>query len=187
VILFAAHLNTRARAAHVGVPNPKGLMANSSKRRPNPALAVSVLVVDDFADGRDLMVEYLTFRGFTVHQASDGAEAIRIARDMRPDIVLLDLSMPGLNGWEAARTIKSDARTQAIIVIAVTAHALKPETDAAKAAGCDGIVCKPFDITALGDALPRVLTEGPTALDVPGLSLTASQPRKNLSRLSEGA
>ena len=132
----------------------------------------SVLVADDFSDGRELLAEYLTFRGFTVHTAADGEQALQIARSVRPDIVLMDLSMPGIDGWQAARTLKDDPETKDIIVLAVTAHAMKLETEAARLAGCDGIICKPFDITMLGDALPRVLTHGAKALDMPGLSLT---------------
>jgi len=132
----------------------------------------SVLVVDDFVDGRELVAEYLTFRGFTVHSASDGAQAIEIAGAVRPDIMLLDLSMPGIDGWQAARILKSNPSTQQIIVVAVTAHALARETQAARDAGCDGVICKPFELTALADALPRLHTLGMKALDVPGLSLT---------------
>jgi two-component system cell cycle response regulator DivK len=149
------------------------------------AAALSVLVVDDFPDGRELVAEYLTFRGFDVHVASDGAEAIAVARKVRPAIVLMDLSMPGIDGWQATRILKSDPNTQAITVIAVTAHALKRETDAAKAAGCDGVISKPFDLTALADALPLVLKQGPKALKVPGLSVTpirGANTRRNSSR-----
>jgi len=139
---------------------------------------LNVLVVDDFADGRELVAEYLAFRGFVVHVACDGAEAIVIARKVRPDIVLMDLSMPGIDGWQAARALKNDPATQAIIVIAVTAHALKPETDAAREAGCDGVICKPFDLATLADALPRVLKHGAAALDVLGLSLNPTRHPK---------
>ena len=133
---------------------------------------LSVLVVDDFPDGLELVAEYLTFRGFAVHVARNGEDAIEIARKVKPDIVLMDLSMPGIDGWQAAKILKTDPDTQAICVIAVTAHALKPERDAARASGCDGVICKPFDLKALADALPRVLTDGEKALDVPGLSRT---------------
>jgi CheY-like chemotaxis protein len=143
-----------------------------------------VLVVDDFSDGRELVAEYLTFRGFEVHVASGGAEAIEVVRRVRPDIVLMDLSMPGVNGWQAAHTIKANPATQATIVIALTAHALKPEIDAAKDAGCDAVVCKPFDLTTLADALPRVLRRGVSALDVPGLSLTAANQGTKAQRRS---
>ena len=112
-------------------------MAPRSRSHP-----LNVLVVDDVPDGRELVAEYLVFRGFVVHVACDGAQAIVIARKVRPDIVLMDLSMPGIDGWQAAGALKNDPATQAIIVIAVTAHALKPETDAAREAGCDGVICK---------------------------------------------
>jgi two-component system, cell cycle response regulator DivK len=144
-----------------------------------------ILVVDDFADGRELVAEYLNFRGFTVDVACDGAEAIDMARKINPDIVLMDLSMPGIDGWQATHALKQDPRTREIIVIAVTAHALKRETDAAREAGCDGVISKPFDLATLADALPRVLKHGAAALDVPGLSLTASTtPTRKVRRRS---
>jgi CheY-like chemotaxis protein len=146
----------------------KGLDSRGARCQ-NKACLLRVLVVDDFPDGRELLAEYLTFRGFTVHVACDGAAAIEIARRVSPEIVLMDLSMPGIDGWQAARTLKNDPRTSRITVIAVTAHALKPETEAARQAGCDGVICKPFDLTTLADVLPRVLKHA-KALDVPGLA-----------------
>ena len=83
-----------------------------------------VLVVDDFADGREMVAEYLTFRGLSVVTASEGAEALRIARERPPAVVLMDLTMPGVDGWEATRRLKADPRTAESIVIALTAHAL---------------------------------------------------------------
>ena len=130
-----------------------------------------VLVVDDFPDGREILTEYLSFEGFDVHVAAGGAEAIEIARKVRPDIVLMDLEMPGTNGWMATRTLKSDPETREIIIIAVTAHALRRETDAAIEAGCDGVICKPYDLEALAEALRRVRRHGAKALDFSGLSL----------------
>jgi two-component system, cell cycle response regulator DivK len=151
----------------------------AQRRKPPAARTLTVLVVDDFTDGRELVAEFLSFRGFNVRVASGGAEAIEIARTARPEIVLMDLSMPGLDGWQATRLLKNDPETQAIKVIAVTSRALKSETDAATAAGCDGVICKLFDLSALAAALPRVLTEGAKALDVPGLSLTSTRRIKN--------
>ena len=153
----------------------------------NRSHPLSVLVVDDFPDGRELVAEYLAFRGFVVHVACDGEEALVIARKVRPEIVLMDLSMPGIDGWQAARTLKNDPTTQAITVIAVTAHALKPETDAAREAGCDGVICKPFDLATLADALPRVLKHGAAALDVLGLSLNPTRHPKALRDAPESA
>jgi two-component system, cell cycle response regulator DivK len=103
--------------------------------RRNVSSTLSVLVVDDFADGLELVAEYLTFRGFAVHVASGGAEAIEIARTIKPDTVLMDLRMPGIDGWQAATVLKADPKTNAICIVAVTAHARKPESEAARAAG----------------------------------------------------
>jgi two-component system cell cycle response regulator DivK len=136
---------------------------------------VRVLVVDDFPDGLDMVAEYLTFRGFAVETAATGAEAVTTARRVKPDIVLMDLSMPDIDGWAATRMLKADPDTAAIVVIAVTAHALDREVARAFQAGCDAVISKPFNVTTLADALPRVIKQGTTALDVPGLVLSPSR------------
>jgi CheY-like chemotaxis protein len=102
-----------------------------------------VLVVDDVAHGREIFAEYLEFRGFRVATAADGLEALDKAFDLRPDVILMDLSLPALDGWEATRRLKQDERTRKIPVIALTAHALQSAHDKAKAAGCDSVVTKP--------------------------------------------
>ncbi|MFL5423349.1 MAG: response regulator [Myxococcales bacterium] len=106
-------------------------------------LAPLVLVVDDVAHGREIFAEYLEFRGFRVATAADGLEALDKAFELLPDVILMDLSLPGLDGWEATRRLKSDERTKTIPVIALTAHALASAHDKAKAAGCDSVVTKP--------------------------------------------
>jgi CheY-like chemotaxis protein len=130
-----------------------------------------VLVVDDFPDGLELVAEYLKFRRFAVHTARGGQEAIDIARKVMPAIVLMDLSMPDLNGCQAATILKNDPETRGICVIAVTARTLQTERDAAVAAGCDGVILKPFDLATLANALPHVLEDCAKALNVPGLAL----------------
>ena len=132
-----------------------------------------VLVVEDFADNRELLTEYLTFRGFAVTAAADGETALRSAREQRPDVILMDLRMPGLDGWQATRRLKADPTTAAVPVIAVTAHALRPEMDSARDAGCDAVVAKPFDISALADALETFKTRGLSVFERPGLALKA--------------
>lgn len=102
-----------------------------------------VLVVDDFAAGRELCAEYLEFRGYAVATAADGAEALDKARELRPDAILMDLSLPEIDGWEATRRLRGDARTRGIKIIALTAHALDAERDRALEAGCDEVVTKP--------------------------------------------
>ena len=138
---------------------------------PSATPGIRVLVVDDHPDVRDMMVAFLTLRGFIVDSAADGSQAVELVRTVHPDIVLMDLSLPGVNGWEVTRILKNDAKTRTVRIIAVTAHALEREVAAARAAGCDGVLSKPFDLDALADALPNVLTHGAAALQVPGLAL----------------
>jgi len=108
-----------------------------------PEMAPLVLVVDDVAHGREIFAEYLEFRGFRVATAEDGLEAMQKAFDLLPDMILMDLSLPGIDGWEATRRLKQDERTRHIPVIALTAHALASAHDRAKEAGCDAVVTKP--------------------------------------------
>ena len=124
----------------------------------------SILVVDDSRDGREMLVEYLAFRRFQVAEARNGTEALDVARRVRPDIILMDLSMPGVDGWEATRRLRADPLTQSAIIVAVTAHAFPPEQEAARAAGCDVVIAKPFDLTVLADALEAVASLGLAAL-----------------------
>ena len=103
-----------------------------------------VLVVDDFAAGRELCAEYLLYRGYEVATAADGAEALKQAFALRPDAILMDLSLPEIDGWEATRRLRADDRTRGIKIIALTAHALETERERALAAGCDEVVTKPI-------------------------------------------
>jgi CheY-like chemotaxis protein len=103
-----------------------------------------VLVVDDFAAGRELCAEYLLYRGYEVATAADGAEALEQAFALRPDAILMDLSLPEIDGWEATRRLRADQRTRGIKIIALTAHALETERERALAAGCDEVVTKPI-------------------------------------------
>jgi two-component system, cell cycle response regulator DivK len=102
-----------------------------------------VLLVEDFVDAREMYRDYLEFSGFRVETAGDGHEAIDKARACRPDVVLMDLSLPGLDGWEATRILKSDPETVAIPILALSAHAMAPEGRRAEEAGCDGFIAKP--------------------------------------------
>jgi CheY-like chemotaxis protein len=102
-----------------------------------------VLIVDDVDHGREICAEYLEFRGFRVATAADGQEALDKAFALIPDVILMDLSLPVVDGWEATRQLKKDERTKEIPVIALTAHALASAHDRAMAAGCDSVVTKP--------------------------------------------
>ncbi len=102
-----------------------------------------MLVVDDYEDARELYAESLRVLGFRVAVARDGAEAIDLARALTPDVVLMDLSLPGVDGWEATRRLKADPLTRHIPVVALTGHALAQAADSARAAGCDRLLIKP--------------------------------------------
>jgi two-component system, cell cycle response regulator DivK len=102
-----------------------------------------ILLVEDFDDARDMYRDYLEFSGFSVETARDGREAIEKARAINPDLILMDLSLPGIDGWEATRLLKADPATAHLLVVALSAHALAAEGDRARAAGCDGFIAKP--------------------------------------------
>ena len=102
-----------------------------------------ILVVDDYQDAREMYAEYLQFSGFRVAEARNGNEAVAQAFSLRPDLILMDLSLPGMDGWEATRLLKADDRTKHIPVVALTGHALAGASEGAKRAGCDSFVTKP--------------------------------------------
>jgi CheY-like chemotaxis protein len=102
-----------------------------------------ILVVDDYEDAREMYAEYLRFCGFRVAEARNGNEALEQAFALMPDLILMDLSLPGMDGWEATRQLKSDERTRNIPVVALTGHALAGASEGAKRAGCDSFVTKP--------------------------------------------
>ena len=102
-----------------------------------------VLLVDDYTDAREMYSEYLSFQGFDVIEATNGKEALKQAVDAAPDIILMDLSLPVMDGWEATRRLKADERTAGIPVVALTGHALAGISEDAKKAGCDAFVTKP--------------------------------------------
>jgi two-component system cell cycle response regulator DivK len=102
-----------------------------------------VLVVDDFTDNREMYSEYLAYCGFDVIEAKNGKEAIEAAQEKQPDIIIMDLSLPVMDGWEATRRLKADERTRKIPVVALTGHALAGHSQGAKEAGCDSFLAKP--------------------------------------------
>ena len=102
-----------------------------------------VLLVDDYPDAREMYTEYLEFSGFEVVEAGNGMEALQRAVDSAPDIILMDLSLPVMDGWEATRRLKADRRTARIPVVALTGHALAGISEGARRAGCDAFVTKP--------------------------------------------
>jgi CheY-like chemotaxis protein len=100
------------------------------------------LLVEDHDDNRAMYRRYLEWKGFRVAEAADGFQALRRAA-LAPAVIVMDLTLPRLDGWEAARRLKADPRTSHIPVLALTAHAFAGDAEQAKAAGCDGYLAKP--------------------------------------------
>jgi two-component system cell cycle response regulator DivK len=110
---------------------------------PDTSAQPLVLVVDDFQDNREMYAEYLAYCGFRVIEARNGKEAIEQAFAQSPNVIVMDLSLPVMDGWEATRRLKADGRTKGIPVIALTGHALQGHSKGALDAGCDAFVAKP--------------------------------------------
>ena len=104
-----------------------------------------------------MYADFLGFSGFRTDQASDGHEAIAKAFSLRPDVILMDLSLPGIDGWEVTRRLKRDPQTRGIPIIALTAHALNGDERRARSAGCDGFVSKPCLLETLITEIQRIL------------------------------
>jgi CheY-like chemotaxis protein len=136
-----------------------------------PSAPVRVLLVDDYADARDMYSEFLRFSGFEVIEAGNGLEAIQRAVDDAPDIVLMDMSLPVMDGWEATRRLKADKRTAGIPVVAITGHAINSMFEGARRAGCDSFIAKPCLPEDLVKEINTVL-----AARAPRLPRTASRP-----------
>ena len=116
-----------------------------------------ILLVEDQEMNRDMLTRRLTRRGYEIDVAVDGAEGIEKARSGNPDVILMDMSLPVIDGWEATRTLKADAATSSIPVIALTAHAMSTDREKALAAGCDGYETKPVELPRLIEAIEKVL------------------------------
>lgn len=122
---------------------------------------MKILLVEDNAMNRDMLSRRLLRRGHEVVIAVDGQMALEVASSERPDLVLMDLGLPVMDGWEATRRLKGDAHTSAIPVIALTAHAMTDDRMRALQAGCDDFDTKPVDMDRLTgkiDALTRVMS-----------------------------
>ena len=118
----------------------------------------TVLIVEDVALNRDLLVQLLEDR-YRLVLAEDGAAALEHAADAQPDLILMDLSLPRMDGWEATRRLKADARLARIPVIVLSAHAMRGDEERARAAGCDDFLTKPIDEDLLFQKLARHLGE----------------------------
>ena len=116
-----------------------------------------ILLVEDQEMNRDMLSRRLKKRGYEVSIAVDGAEGVDKARSESPDLILMDMSLPVMDGWEATRTLKSDAATRAIPVVALTAHAMSTDREKAMEAGCDAYETKPVELNRLLETMKKLL------------------------------
>ncbi len=116
-----------------------------------------ILLVEDNEMNRDMLSRRLIKKGYEVVMALDGGEAVAMATTAAPDIILMDMSLPVIDGWEATRQIKSGAATAKIPVIALTAHAMTDDREKAMAAGCDEFDTKPIEMPRLLEKIERLL------------------------------
>lgn len=116
-----------------------------------------ILLVEDNEMNRDMLSRRLIRRKYDVIMAEDGAKGIEMARQHQPDLILMDMSLPVTDGWEATRVLKGDAATRAIPVIALTAHAMRGDRQKALDAGCDDYDTKPVDLKRLLSKIEALL------------------------------
>ena len=116
-----------------------------------------VLLVEDNEMNRDMLSRRLTRKGYEVVVGEDGEAGVEMATSENPDIILMDMSLPVIDGWEATRRIKADAQTSAIPIIALTAHAMASDREKAMAAGCDDYDTKPVELARLLEKIEKLL------------------------------
>ncbi len=117
----------------------------------------TVLLVDDDMHNQKIFDTVLRHHGFSVRMATTGEEALREARSSLPHLILMDLSIPVVDGWECTRQLKAAPETSHIIILALTAHAMRGDQERAMAAGCDGYLAKPISPKRLVDEVKRML------------------------------
>lgn len=118
-----------------------------------------ILLIEDNEMNRDVVCRRLTKRGFEMLTAFDGQEGVQKVKSLKPDLVLMDMSLPVMDGWEATRVIKADDDIKHIPVIALTAHAMSGDREKALAAGCDDYDTKPIELKRLLDKINALLSD----------------------------
>ncbi len=122
-----------------------------------------ILLVEDNEANRDMLSRRLQRKGFDVAMAVDGGEGVRMAGELRPALILMDMDLPVIDGWEATRRIKAQPELNPIPIIALTAHAMSGDREKTLAAGCDDYDTKPVDFKRLVDKIEALLTPGQSA------------------------
>jgi CheY-like chemotaxis protein len=119
-----------------------------------------ILLVEDNEMNRDMLSRRLQKRGHEIVIAVDGAEGVKVAQAERPELILMDMSLPVMHGWDATRELKGSPETQGIPVIALTAHAMSGDREKALEAGCDEFETKPVELPRLLEKIERLLGSG---------------------------
>lgn len=122
--------------------------------------SAKILVFEDNPLNLELVRDILTDAGYEVYEATDGPSGMELAFRETPDLILMDLQMPGMGGLEATRQLRADERTSGIPIVAVTAHAMRGDDEKALAAGCSGFITKPIRVREFAVAVARFLEEG---------------------------
>ncbi|HEX2205226.1 MAG TPA: response regulator [Longimicrobium sp.] len=128
-------------------------------------MATLILLVEDNADNRDIYTTILRHHGYQVAEAVDGETGVRLARELQPAVILMDVTMPGMDGWEATRLIKAEPSTAAIPVVALTAHAMAEDRARAVEAGCDAYLSKPVEPSRVVQEVERQLARAAAAAE----------------------
>ena len=118
-----------------------------------------ILIVEDNEMNRDMLSRRLERRGFAIVMAMDGQQGVEMTRSERPDLILMDMSMPVMDGWAATQAIKADPELSKIPVIALTAHAMAGDREKAMAAGCDDYDTKPIELPRLLEKIGKFLPD----------------------------
>ena len=124
---------------------------------------VKILLVEDNEMNRDMLSRRLERKGYTVTLALDGAEGLNKARTEAPDLILMDMSLPVVDGWEATRQLKADEATKRIPIIALTAHAMASDEQKARDSGCDDFDTKPIELERLLGKIEALLSRRPAS------------------------
>jgi two-component system, cell cycle response regulator DivK len=119
-----------------------------------------ILLIEDNEMNRDMLSRRLERRGYEMILAVDGAQGVAMAHAQQPDLILMDMSLPVLDGWEATRQLKAAPQTKDIPIIALTAHAMTSDEQKAREAGCDDFDTKPIELPRLLEKMQRLVTAG---------------------------
>src|SRR5437764_4048726 len=163
-----AHRSRRARATTMSRPHTESRPYGDKSENKQSAVEetrtmATILVVEDNDENWDMISRRLQRRGYLVVRAADGQEAVEMAARERPDLILMDVSLPVMDGLEATRRIRAQAETQTTPIIALTAHAMSGDRDRALQAGCDDYHTKPVELPRLLAQMEALLTKEATA------------------------